>query len=409
MSKYQGLLLCTLLAAIAFTVVGCSSDKSSNPVISLSLDPDSTGVEICSTIDITADVAHGEASEIDWYVNGVLGGGAAQGTISQTNPATYSAPEAVPVQATVTVKAVSREDTAKADSCKVTVKFTVIHVNAATGSDESTTGCVTHPFKTITHALNVAQHDMTVLAAAGIYDGTNGETFPLYLGDRITLAGESREGTIIREDTDAMWGVGMYGEGARIRRLTLDNGGAPNTAWEIALHVGSDAVGAVIDSLTMPDPAYLSLIRVDGAANTAIKNCRLVAEAQSDRRGLEIVFGDVGTIIRDCVISGLGEGIFLNGSSNALVEGCTIENNAYGINMCCYNSDSNNPNPDLGGGARGSLGGNVIRNNSTYGLHNLTKSTIYAKYNTWGNDPPTVGAAAGSDIYNEGPGSVISE
>ena len=409
MSKYQGLLLCTLLAAVVLTVVGCGNDKSSNPVISLSLDPDSTGAEICSTIDITADVAHGEASEVDWYVNGVLGGNLTQGTISQTNPAVYSAPDVIPTEATVVVRAVSREDTSKAATCQVTVEFTVIHVDAETGSDQTGTGCVSHPLKTITHALEHAQDDMTVLAASGIYDGANGETFPLYLNDRITVVGESRDGTIIRKNTDAVCGVQMNGEGPRIRRLTIDNGGAANTVWQIALSVGADAMGAVIDSLTMPDPAYYSLIRVASATNTTIQNCWFVAEVQSDRRCFEIVFDDSGTVIRNCVISGFGEGIFFNGLSNARVEGCTLENNTYGVNMCCFNSDVQNPNPDLGGGARGSLGGNVIRNNSAYGLRNPTTNTIYAKYNTWGHSPPTVGSAAGSDLYNEGTGSVIWE
>jgi nitrous oxidase accessory protein NosD len=263
--------------------------------------------------------------------------------------------------------------------------------------------------KSITHALQHAQDDMTILAASGIYDGTNGETFPLYLNDRITVVGESRDGTIIRKNTDAVYGVQMNGEGPRIRRLTIDNGGAANTVWQIAVYVGTDAVGAVIDSLTMPDPAYYSLIRVNSATNTTITNCRLIAEVQSDRRGFEIVAGDSGTIIRNCVVSGFGEGIFFNESSDALVEGCTLENNTYGVNMCCFNSDVQNPNPDLGGGARGGLGGNVIRNNSAHGLRNPTTNTIYAKYNTWGHSPPTVGSAAGSDLYNEGTGSVIWE
>jgi len=230
---------------------------------------------------------------------------------------------------------------------------------------------------------------------------------------RITLVGESQTGTIIRTHANVYCALIMNGDSPRVRRLTIDNGGIADTTREHVIYVNGDATGAGIDSLIIPDRAYLSMIRVAAATNTANTNCQFIAQGTVKSRCFEIVFGDSGTIIRNCLISGFIDGIFFNGSelrgSDALVEGCTIENNLYGVDTCCLNSDTSNPHPDLGGGPRGSLGGNVIRDNEMFGLWNVTKSTIYAKYNTWGHTPPTVGSATGSDIYNQGTGSVVWE
>jgi len=411
-SKHQGLLLCALLAA-ALTVVGCGDDESSNPVLSISLDPDSSGVEICSTVDITADVAHGEASEVDWYVDGILGGNLTQGTISQTNPAVYSAPEVIPAEATVVVRAVSREDTSKAAICQVTVKFTVIHVNAGTGSDATGTGCLTAPFKSISHAVDVAPQGTTVLVAPGIYDEANGESFPIEWFGRVSVVGESRETTIIRMTAGPGAAVGVYEDGPAIRCFTLDQGPAPGRQWNYVVYVNTGTTNALLDSLIVHSRAYNDVVLVAAATNTTIKNCQFTAEGNPEKTCVALVSGDSGTVVRDCEISGFVEGIFMNGSehgsSDALIEGCTIEDNAYGVNLCCYSSSTSNPHPDLGGGPRGSLGGNVIRGSSMYGLYNPGNGTVYAKYNTWGHSPPTVGAADGSDIYNAGPGSIIWE
>jgi hypothetical protein len=75
------------------------------------------------------------------------------------------------------------------------------------------------------------------------------------------------------------------------------------------------------------------------------------------------------------------------------------------LQLCCYQDDEHNANPDLGGGARGSAGGNTIRNNIECGIYNQTYSVIYAKFNTWTNDPPV----AGVDYCNTSTGGVIVE
>lgn len=405
---HQVLALCLIFAAVLAVVPGCGDDGGSPQQISVLLSTDSTGVEVCATKAFAAAVANGQASEVAWYVNGTLGGNSTVGTISQGNPATYSAPDNIPAPATVTVRVVSSEDATKADSCRVTVKFTVLHVSASEGSDGTGTGCITKPFKTIKRGLAVADSGKTVLVAPGIYDAANGETFAMYVGKGISLVGEDRETTVIRKSPLGLDEIGIQTNGARcaIRNFTIDEGDPAYAEWSYAILVNNISPNAVIDSIIFPDRGVNSVIRINAATNATVTNCEFVVDdGQELSRGMELIGSDTGTTVHSCVFTGYVEGIFLNSSSNALIQGCTFDGNSYGVGTCCYNSDTSNPNPDLGGGARGSLGGNIFGDNSACGLSNETKSNIYAKYNTWAHTPPV----AGVDYCNIGTGSVIVE
>jgi hypothetical protein len=410
----NGLLVTALATLLALGMLtGCSDDGGPKPVRSVSLAVDSTGVEICATLEITAQVNGGETKSLDWYVNGVLGGTSEIGTISQANPSVYTAPDSIPAEATVTIKAISGESPTKMDSCRVTIQFTVLHVNAATGNDDTGSGCITAPFKTITHALAEADSGFTVLAAPGVYDVANGEVFPLTLNSNISLAGEDWMTTVIRGHNPAAGYGGamyMYGHQPAVRRLTLEMGEPADPRWSVAIYVVSSAVGVVIDSVRTSDWANYSFIRIDGADSTTVSNCNFVIPGEAySGRGFEIVFDDDNTIIRDCTVSGFHTGLFFNYPSEARVEGCIIEGNRVGVEICCLNDPNSDPTPDLGGGARGSLGNNSIRNNLNHGLYHEGTQTIYAKYNAWNTVPPTVGPTAGTDIYIQGTGSVLWE
>jgi hypothetical protein len=393
-------------------LTGCGDDGSPRPVLSLTLDIDSTGVEVCGELEITAAVENGSPTEVDWYVNGILGGDEYSGVILQNNPATYLAPAVVPEPPTLTIRAVSREDTTRVDSCLVTVEFTMVHVNAATGNDVTATGCATKPFKTITGALEAAGSGMTILVAPGIYDEANGEVFPLILGAGMALVGENWETTILRGHTDTEGGkyyssIWVDRAGASIRKMTVEQGPAGANGWNVAIYVTHLSADVTIDSVRIHEYANFSVIRFNGNDNGLMSNCVCeVPGAPHAARGIELVAGGEGTVIRNCTFSGYSTGIFVNYEGAPRIECCTLEDNHYGVYLW-YEEPSSNPIPDLGGGARGSAGGNTIRNNVRYGIYNPTTNTIYARYNTWYVYPPVVGAAYGSDIYNNGTGSVI--
>jgi hypothetical protein len=186
-----------------------------------------------------------------------------------------------------------------------------------------------------------------------------------------------------------------------LRKFTIEEGPIIDDGWRIAIFVGNISYDALIDSVRCFERAPLSVLRVEAAKNTTIQNCvfdvRAISEVdRGNNRCLVFHEDDQGTILRNCEIKGFhnagtGMGIYMTGTSDALIEGCTIEDNGWGIYLCCDNDEDHNPVPDLGDGARGGTGGNTIRNNDSCGFTSNSTADIYARFNTWTNNPPVEG------------------
>jgi hypothetical protein len=397
------LLICTALVATAF-VPGCGGDDGGGPepVTGVEISPNQADMEIGYSLELTVKVAGGSTKKLNWYVNGILDGNATFGTISHVGPVTYTAPSAVPDPARVLIKAISVEDTAKLDSCVVYLSFTAIHVNAATGNDLSGTGCINLPVKTITHGLEVAEAGMTVLVAPGVYDQANGEVFAISVPPEVALVGEDWETCIIRghQAEDYNQTIDVSGNGCTFRKFTLEQGNPADPAWNLAVYAW--ATNALIDSIRVLDRGNYAVMRLTNATSTVVQNCLFYVDDDERRgKGFELTgIYNTGLILRSCTAFGFGQGIWLVGATDALIEGCILTGNDYGAIAA-----AESPVPDFGGGARGSAGGNLIRDNIGCGLQNHTERTIYAKYNTWTNDPPV----AGVDFCNIGAGSIIIE
>jgi parallel beta-helix repeat protein len=122
-------------------------------------------------------------------------------------------------------------------------------------------------------------------------------------------------------------------------------------------------------------------------------------------RALELYYG-TRCVVRGCTVSGWEYGLYINRDSDPLIELCTIADNAYGI--IAAGGGGLLTQPDLGGGARGSVGGNAVRDNVNVGVFNMTAADIWALDNTWTTDPPTEGAPPpATDFWNPGGGAVI--
>jgi hypothetical protein len=278
--------------------------------------------------------------------------------------------------------------------------LTEIHVDVTSG-DDGGTGAVTSPVKTIGRGLELARPGMTVYVAAGEYNVDSGEQFPLSLADSISLVGEDWMGTVIQGALEAgdtaSAVVVISGTDCVFARFSVYGDTISNE-----IEIAASALRARVDSVRMPAASNVA-ISVGGAMDVTIEDCY----AKNPKKcfcgtGIELASGDTGTIVRGCTLRTYENAMYFASTSDALVENCDLESNSCGFYLCCSDDPANSPNPDLGGGARGSLGGNTMAD-CIYCLTNHTPNTIYACFNTWNNDPPI----EGEDFSNPGGGEVV--
>jgi uncharacterized membrane protein YgcG len=144
---------------------------------SLSVSPSSASVlKAGGTQSFTATVSNVTNTAVTWQVNGITGGNATLGTISNTG--LYTAPAVIPSPATVTVIAVSTADPALSGSAIVTVVHVVVGVIPATATvgasqTQSFTATVTNTANTaVTWQVNgIAGGNASVgtISSAGLY------------------------------------------------------------------------------------------------------------------------------------------------------------------------------------------------------------------------------------------------
>lgn len=108
----------TGLGAVTSTTVNLKITAASP--ITVTVSPASAAVAAATTRQFSATVAGSSNTAVTWSVNGVAGGNAANGTISNTG--LYTAPAAVPNPAVVTVRATSAADASASGAAGVTVQ-----------------------------------------------------------------------------------------------------------------------------------------------------------------------------------------------------------------------------------------------------------------------------------------------
>jgi hypothetical protein len=239
-------------------------------------------------------------------------------------------------------------------------------VNAATGDDVANDGkSAATPFLTITRALSGATSGDDVLVAAGTYDASLGETFPITIPDGVILRGDEEN------------------KGAGV----IVAGGSPSGLGTV-IAAGSGSVVAGLTVSAVPSGADSTMGLDITASNVTVQNCTI---ADGPNSALYIQNGSTGHVIRGNVLvrNSLGLG-FIGGGEGSLVEGNLIRDNVFGVE---YDSAGG----DLGGGNAGSTGGNVIACNTSNDLWSNQAITITAIGCAWDHAPPS-----GNDIYNGG-------
>ncbi len=108
--------------ALLAVLAGCGGGKkssSSSTSVSIAISPTAATVNTGATQQFTVTVSNTTNTNVIWTVNGVASGNQTVGFISSSG--LYTAPNSVPVPATVTITATSQADTTQAASAQVTI------------------------------------------------------------------------------------------------------------------------------------------------------------------------------------------------------------------------------------------------------------------------------------------------
>jgi parallel beta-helix repeat protein len=393
------------VVAVGVSIAACSSgDGNGGPAepTGIALWFTRTRVQVTRETDITANLTYPyrreDPPDCDWYVDGTLGGSSQKGTITQANPATYTAPSVVPAGGRVVITAVSRVDSTFTASDTLRVVFTIKYVDADDGSDTAAGGPWAAPFKTISYAMDHTAAGDTVFVMPGRYDETLGEDQNVYVATDVTLRGSHRDSVLI--STTAWGGIVGLNNGSTLESVTIENVESNHAIYTTA------ATAWIRDVRTVGLYGHSAIRIIGPGTEVVVEDCEIVNDVNpGEGRGFEIIT-DTHSTIRGTTVSGWGYGIFINTASDPLIEGCTITDNHIGIISFGGTGDPITQ-PDLGGGHRGSVGGNLIRANTESGLKNQCATDVWAQGNTWHNDPPVEGPPYPCDFENSGGGSVV--
>ncbi|GAB4353644.1 MAG: hypothetical protein Fur0042_22450 [Cyanophyceae cyanobacterium] len=230
----------------------------------------------------------------------------------------------------------------------------ILYVNANTGSDGAIGTSQAAPYRTISHALRQARPGDTVQLAAGTYNASTGEQFPLVIPSGVTLRGdEASEGKSVqivgggnylsRTFAGQNVAIAIANPRAIISGITVTN---PNTRGTGLWIEGADPT----IRFSVFRGSHRDGIFVTGNSTPTIHNCLFV---NNGGNGMAITRSSGGEI-RDNWFQSTGFGLAIGGAANPLLLNNHIVNNNDGIVI----SDSASP----------ILRGNVIENNSRDGI-----------------------------------------
>lgn len=314
--------------------------------------------------------------------------------------------------------------------------LTTLYVNSRSGDDRSGTGAEILPFKTLTHALNVARSGTTIIAEPGTeYTAETGEVFPIQMKSGVTLKKRVIKSTglsvpispnpVIRGG--ARYDIPDSPLGRYVAVLGADNAEISGFSFQLVNspgHTGTgDGTGILCDG-TSPvirnnqfsgnGHAGITLLgtahpQITDNTFTGNVNWGITAYGESyptvsgnsfsTKNGMDCTDRSHPTIDRNTFSTG-GTGISTKGWAQAVISNNVIKgNNGYGIMVRMDstpvvqgNTITQNPIgvmiapgegsvPDLGGGGR-STGGNTF-DNYDWDIEHRGYTDISAKNNNW--------------------------
>jgi hypothetical protein len=260
------------------------------PAVSVSISPAYAVVELGQPLQFTATVTGTGNTAVTWQVDNANGGDSTIGTISATG--LFSAPSALPAPATATITAVSQADPTKSATAAVTLVTQpasgTTHYVATSGND-SNSGTLSQPWKTLQHAADSVSAGDTVYVRGGVYNKlvsikVSGSasagfiTFSSYPGEVATVDGTSLKipggqwglftiksqsylvinGFEIRnyrtnKTADTPIGVYVFGSGSNVQIVNNHIHDIVTTAPTNPWLCSSNAFGLTVDGTRAPD------------------------------------------------------------------------------------------------------------------------------------------------------------
>ncbi|MBW4520775.1 MAG: DUF1565 domain-containing protein [Scytolyngbya sp. HA4215-MV1] len=242
---------------------------------------------------------------------------------------------------------------AQATGTQPSNQINLIFVHPNIGNDQTGNGTQLTPFKTISHALQVAPSNTVILLAPGTYSAQTGETFPLRLKPGVTLQGNPH---IRGQNTLILGGGGFL---------------SPSFANQNVTIVGANQAGLTGVTVTNPNPQGYGLW-LESASPLVIDNIFTANAAD----GIAITGNSAPVIRNNYFYQNSISGIAVYGTSKAEIRQNLFESTGFGINI------AQNATPLLIGNrirrntdgvvvqanARPILRGNVIEENGRDGL-----------------------------------------
>lgn len=278
-----------------------------------------------------------------------------------------------------------------------------LYVDSISGSD-SNAGTQSAPFKTITKATLVATASgiKVIAVAPGTYDASLGEVFPIYIPEGVNLYGDSN-------------GKGLAGGSSSL--YAGPPGTPPKTGPTLISGVGS-----------FPPTIYFPTVVPESSSQIAgfkINNPRFYDSGSTVNAG--IYLKNTGITVKNNTVTAVkGTGISIHPSNGIggghVISGNFITSNSHGLHEADSNSNSKVEDNvitqnwigvstfdgllDLGGGSRGSKGGNTLSCNTMYDLEVDVSQGFhfYALNNFWDHIPLTIATfpdgSATADLEN---------
>lgn len=269
-----------------------------------------------------------------------------------------------------------------------------LYVNPATGND-SAAGDQSAPFKTLSKALQQAQADTTIQLAAGTYNATSGEIFPLQVPSGVKLVGNEQnkgngiviEGngeyisptlakqniTLLLEDTTEVRGVTVTNKATRGTGIWIESTDPTITNCTFTQ---CDREGVLATGTAKPNVVNNNFIDNGGNGISFTKNAQGEIKNNSCKKagyGISID-GNATPRVVDNTISENRFGVGISVDAKPILRNNRIEDNEeYGIAV------TGNAEPDLG--SKEAPGNNIFRNNGKFAILNSSKNTLLS----WGN------------------------